>query len=174
MHGDPETTHDVEIDLSQVPLEPAVLTKNIGVPIIVVLTKCDLHTELKVSQLSKIQYHVRNFCLARGAALIYTSGKENLNTHMLYKYLAHRVYNLPFAQAACIVNHHSILIPTGWDSTQKIDIIAEDLPDTLPITAEDDDIMSQVLASLPPTEDETEENFLSRLENMIADSAKST
>ena len=43
-----------------------------------------------------IQQSVRKFCLQYGAALFYTSVKEDKNCDVLYKYLVHRIYNFPF------------------------------------------------------------------------------
>ena len=115
----------LELDPHLVDLEAGVLKENCGAPIVVVLTKCDLYTDLNEDQLNKIQYHLRTFCQARGAALVYTSAKEDKNTQLLYKYLVHRVYGLPFTSSAYIVEKDSIFIPTGWESRQKIDILVE-------------------------------------------------
>jgi len=71
--------------------------------LIVVLTKSDYHQELSDEQLHKVQYHIRQFCLRHGAALVYTSAKEEKNMQLLYKYLAHRVFSLPFTHPAYIV-----------------------------------------------------------------------
>jgi dynein light intermediate chain 1 len=43
-----------------------------------------------------IQYHVRKFCVQYGAALFYTSVKEDKNCDVLYKYLVHRSYGFAF------------------------------------------------------------------------------
>ena len=39
---------------------------------------------------------IRKFCLQYGASLFYTSVKEDKNCDLLYKYLVHRIFNLPF------------------------------------------------------------------------------
>uniref|UniRef100_A0AC34FVL1 Dynein light intermediate chain n=1 Tax=Panagrolaimus sp. ES5 TaxID=591445 RepID=A0AC34FVL1_9BILA len=112
----------VELDPTLLPLESDVLTYNCGAPVVVVLSKCDQYNEFNDDQLNRIQYHVRNFCISRGAALFYTSAKDDRNTHLLYKYLAHRVYNLSFTTPAYIVERDSVFIPSGWDSLQKLEI----------------------------------------------------
>ena len=38
-----------------------------------------------------IQQSIRKFCLGYGAALFYTSVKEDKNCDVLYKYLVHRI-----------------------------------------------------------------------------------
>jgi len=64
------------------PLPEGVLTKSLGIPVIVVITKCDVmptlekENEYKDEQFDFMQYHLRKFCLEYGAALFYTSVKE--------------------------------------------------------------------------------------------------
>lgn len=57
-----------------VPPEPNILVENCGASVAVVITKSDLHTSLSEEQLNKVQYHVRRFCLQRGAALVCLGG----------------------------------------------------------------------------------------------------
>ncbi|KAE9554613.1 hypothetical protein FO519_002173 [Halicephalobus sp. NKZ332] len=152
----------LELDPHLVDLEADVLTENCGAPVVVVLTKCDLYTDLNEDQLNKIQYHLRAFCQARGAALVYTSAKEDKNTHLLYKYLVHRVYGLPFTSSAYIVEKDSIFIPTGWESRQKIDILVESLTSDLSLPASlTDDFSHQNKENTAVEEDE--QSFLMRL-----------
>ncbi|KAI1704398.1 dynein light intermediate chain (DLIC) domain-containing protein [Ditylenchus destructor] len=119
----------LDIEPVLLPPEPGVLEENNGAALIVVITKSDTHTDVNAEMLDKAQYHVRQFCLRHGAALIYTSAKEQKNTQLLYKYLAHRVFSLPFTTPAYIVEKDSIFVPSGWDSEQKLDIIKETLHD---------------------------------------------
>lgn len=65
-----ENSARLEIDPILLPLEPGVLEQNCGAAIIVVITKSDTHMEVNAEQLDKVQFHVRNFCLERGAALV--------------------------------------------------------------------------------------------------------
>lgn len=109
------------------PPEKGILEENCGATLFVVITKSDLHTEFSTEQLDKVQYHVRQFCLRHGAALFYTSAKEDLNAQMLLKYIGHRIYALPFTTPAYIVEKDSIFVPTGWDSEQKLSIVKESL-----------------------------------------------
>lgn len=152
-----------ELDPTLLPPEPNVLTTNIGVPIVVVLSKTDQYTDLNDDDLYRVQYHVRNFCINRGAALFYTSMKDDRNPQLLYRYLAHRVYNLPFTAPAYIVERDSVFIPSGWDSNQKIDIVKENLKDLSLPKPPADDLRAQASKETVVNE-EDEQVFLARLQ----------
>ncbi|XP_006635660.2 cytoplasmic dynein 1 light intermediate chain 1 [Lepisosteus oculatus] len=113
------------------PLGENTLTHNLGVPVIVVCTKCDAISSLekehdyKDEHFDFIQLHIRRFCLQYGAALIYTSMKENKNLDLLYKYIVHRLYGFPFNSPAQIVEKDAVFIPAGWDNEKKIAILHE-------------------------------------------------
>ncbi|CAF1596240.1 unnamed protein product, partial [Didymodactylos carnosus] len=115
------------------PLGEGVLTKNLGLPVIVVITKCDAmptlekENDYKDEQFDFIQHHIRKFCLQYGAALFYTSVKEKKNIDKLYKYIVHKCYNYPFQYSAAVVERDSIFIPNGWDNEKKIHILLENL-----------------------------------------------
>jgi len=74
-----------------------------------------------------IQYNVRQFCLQYGAALFYTSVKEDKNCDLLYKYLVHRIYGLEFRTPALIVEKEAVFIPSGWDNEKKMAILHESM-----------------------------------------------
>lgn len=57
-----------------------------------------------------IQQWIRKFCLNYGAALFYTSAKEDKNCDLLYKYLTHRIYDLPFQAPALIVEKDAVFM----------------------------------------------------------------
>lgn len=109
----------------------SLLTRNVGLPIVVVITKCDLMNELvrendfRDEQFDFIQQAVRKFCLSFGAALFYTSVKDDKNCDLLYKYLVHRLYGFHFNTPAYVVERDSIFIPSGWDNEKKISILYE-------------------------------------------------
>lgn len=104
---------------------------------------------------------------------VYTSAKEEKNTQLLYKYLAHRVFSLPFTHPAYIVENDSIFVPSGWDSEQKLDIVKETLTDLeVPLIPQEDLFLyrdhyrgDQVIES------EDEQSFLQRLYNSLSDGA---
>lgn len=60
-----------------------------------------------------IQQWIRKFCLQYGAALFYTSAKEDKNCDLLYKYLTHRIYDLPFQAPALIVEKDAVFVLVG-------------------------------------------------------------
>lgn len=61
-------------------------------------------------QFDFVQQWIRRFCLQYGAALFYTSVKEDKNCDLLYKYLVHRIYHLPFRTPALVVEKDAVLM----------------------------------------------------------------
>ena len=57
-----------------------------------------------------IQQSIRKFCLQYGAALFYTSVKEDKNCDLLYKYLVHKIYNFPFRTPALVVEKDAVFM----------------------------------------------------------------
>lgn len=120
------------------PLPEAVLTTNLGLDIVVVVTKTDYMSTLEKEHdyrdehFDFMQQWIRRFCLQYGAALFYTSAKEDKNCDLLYKYLTHRIYGLPFRTPALIVEKDAVLIPAGWDSMKKISILYENMQSCKP------------------------------------------
>lgn len=59
----------VENDDDLLPLDPAILSKNLGIPIMVIVTKSDSisvldkENEYRIEHFDFIQYHIRRFCL---------------------------------------------------------------------------------------------------------------
>ena len=45
-----------------------------------------------------------------GATLFYTSVKENKNCSLLYRYLVHQIYGLPFNSPALVVEKDSVFM----------------------------------------------------------------
>jgi dynein light intermediate chain 1 len=138
-----------------------------------------------------IQQHLRKFCLQYGAALFYTSVKEDKNCDLLYKYLVHRIYGLVFPTPALVVEKDAVFMyvlfipyvllmflfgsitaisyvsPAGWDNDKKIGILYENLQSMKP---DDDysDVINRPTARKPAPREaelhaEDEQNFLSRL-----------
>ncbi|XP_041963273.1 cytoplasmic dynein 1 light intermediate chain 1-like isoform X2 [Alosa sapidissima] len=125
------TMGETDDDNVLLPLGDNTLTHNLGVPMMVVCTKCDAISSLEKEHdyrdehFDFIQSHIRRFCLEYGAALLYTSMKENKNLDLLYKYLVHRLYGFPFNIPAQVVEKDSVFIPSGWDNEKKIAILYE-------------------------------------------------
>lgn len=49
-------------------------------------------------------------CPPDGAALFYTSVKEEKNCDLLHKYLLHRIYGFPFTMPAYVVEKDSVFM----------------------------------------------------------------
>ncbi|XP_014677075.1 PREDICTED: cytoplasmic dynein 1 light intermediate chain 2-like [Priapulus caudatus] len=125
------TTLSPLADDDTLPLGDGVLTLNLGVPVLIVVTKSDAMLELeresdyRDEHFDYIQQQVRNFALSLGAGIVYVSVKENKNCELLYKYLLHRIYDVPFDLTANVVERDGIFIPCGWDNEKKIAILTE-------------------------------------------------
>ncbi|CAD5209093.1 unnamed protein product [Bursaphelenchus xylophilus] len=153
-------------------LEQGVLTDNCGATVIVVLTKTDETPITSAEDVGRLQFQLRRFCLRLGASLFYTSAKTDTNTALLRKYIAHRIYGVPFSKPAHIVDETSIFIPSGWDSMKKLDSEKEMLknPDQefesnaeeLPLSGRDRFV-----------ECEDEQGFLQRLAKALAENPAS-
>lgn len=104
------------VDDDALPLPEGVLTTNIGLDIVVVVTKTDYMTTLEKEydyrdeHFDFMQQWIRRFCLQNGASLFYTSVKEDKNCDLLYKYLTHRIYDLPFRTPALVVEKDAVLM----------------------------------------------------------------
>lgn len=143
-HSSSSTSEDDNVLL---PLGENILSQNLGIPIVVVITKADAISTLekehdfREEHFDFIQQHIRKFCLNYGAALIYTSVKEEKNCDLLHKYLLHRIYGFPFTTPAYVVEKDSVFIPTGWDNDKKVAILYENLQNMKPEDAFNDAIV---------------------------------
>ncbi|XP_035214284.1 cytoplasmic dynein 1 light intermediate chain 2-like isoform X1 [Stegodyphus dumicola] len=150
---------------------------NLGLEIIVIITKTDYMSTLEKEYDFKeeifdfIQLTIRNFCLLYGAALFYVSVKEDKNCDLLYKYLVHRIYNFPFRTPALVVEKDAVFIPAGWDNSNKIDILLDNLTSVKPNDAYNEVVVKPV--NRKPLQREAEiiaeddQVFLCRLQNLI-------
>uniref|UniRef100_A0A8C8C057 Dynein light intermediate chain n=1 Tax=Oncorhynchus tshawytscha TaxID=74940 RepID=A0A8C8C057_ONCTS len=136
------------------PLGENVLTHNLGIPVLIVCTKCDAVSVLekehdfREEHFDFIQSHIRRFCLQYGAALIYTSVKEEKNLDLLYKYIVHKIYDFQFTTPALVVEKDAILIPSGWDNEKKIAILHENFTTVRPEDPFEDFIMKPPVRKL--------------------------
>jgi len=106
----------VDDDLDLMPLSEGCLTANYGLDLVVVITKTDYMVSLekefdyREEHFDFMQQWIRRFCLQFGASLFYTSVKEDKNCDLLYKYLTHRIYDLPFRTPALVVEKDAVLM----------------------------------------------------------------
>ncbi|XP_074603088.1 dynein light intermediate chain [Brevipalpus obovatus] len=151
-----------------------VLSHNLGVDVVVVITKTDYMSVLekdydyKEEHFDFIQQAVRKFCLKYGASLFYVSAKVNKNCDLLFKYLAHRIYGLPFKTPALVVEKDAIFIPPGWDNDKKIAILYENIQSCSP-DANYSDIITKPENRQPLSKDveltaEEDQVFLSKMQ----------
>ncbi|KAL1918526.1 uncharacterized protein VTP21DRAFT_3186 [Calcarisporiella thermophila] len=152
-HGTTSVTNSAIVDSSHVanvtlPLGPGILTENLGIPLIVVCNKSDLVTKLereldyKDDEFDFIQQTLRTVCLKYGAALFYTSNRKPETYSTLRNYIIHRhLYTslsntsavssagvkppYAFTSRARVVEREVIIVPAGWDSWNKINVLRE-------------------------------------------------
>ncbi|XP_065272530.1 cytoplasmic dynein 1 light intermediate chain 2 isoform X3 [Emys orbicularis] len=159
------------------PLGENVLTHNLGIPVLVVCTKCDAVSVLekehdyREEHFDFIQSHIRRFCLQYGAALIYTSVKEEKNLDLLYKYIVHKTYGFHFTTPALVVEKDAVFIPAGWDNEKKIAILHENFTTVKPEDAYEDFIVKPPVRKLVHEKElaaEDEQVFLMKQQSLLA------
>uniref|UniRef100_A0A182NZV3 Dynein light intermediate chain n=1 Tax=Anopheles epiroticus TaxID=199890 RepID=A0A182NZV3_9DIPT len=117
----------------KLPLPEGVLATNLGIEMIVVVTKSDrmevLEKDLcyREEHFDFMQQWIRRACLRYGASLFYCSAMKGTNCDLLHQYLLHRMYGFPCATHASVIDRDAVFIPAGWDSVQKISILYENL-----------------------------------------------
>ncbi|KAG0719558.1 Cytoplasmic dynein 1 light intermediate chain 2 [Chionoecetes opilio] len=155
------------------PLAENVLLRNLGLHLIVVVTKTDYMSTLekdfdyKEEHFDFIQQSIRKFCLQYGASLFYTSVKEDKNCDLLYKFLVHKIYNLPFRTPALVVEKDAVFIPAGWDNEKKIAILYENMHTMTPEDYYTDvivrpPVVRKAIAREIEVQAEEEQSFLAR------------
>jgi len=131
MEGGDEKVNSGDTENETETLGENILSNNIGIPIVVAVTKSDHVANLEKDHdyheehFDFIQKHIRKFCLKTGAALVYTSSKEGSNTGLLYKYLNYLIYGIKMQPQPQLVEKETLFVPTGWDNDSKIAIIDE-------------------------------------------------
>ncbi|CAH0479049.1 unnamed protein product [Peronospora belbahrii] len=102
-------------------MKEGVLSKNLGVPLVIIVAKADLRPENSV-KMDYIEYTLRQFAIRYGASVVFTSAKTGSNVDKLRKYILHRAYPCQFKFTAPpqLVDRNSIFIPSGYDSFELI------------------------------------------------------
>ncbi|CAH8570547.1 unnamed protein product [Heterobilharzia americana] len=114
-----------------------VMNKILPIPIIIVVTKTDMADLLEKDfgytdeKFDYILFNLRKLCLEYGAALIYTSAKEEINTDILLNYIKHRLFDMPLINSAMLVDPKAIFIPAGWDSLHRIELFKKSVSSNL-------------------------------------------
>ncbi|XP_018421958.1 PREDICTED: cytoplasmic dynein 1 light intermediate chain 2 [Nanorana parkeri] len=171
------TTSGLEDENFILPLGDNVLTHNLGIPVLVVCTKCDAVSVLEKEHdyrdehFDFIQSYIRRFCLQYGSALIYTSVKEEKNLDLLYKYIVHKLYGFHFNNPALVVEKDAVFIPAGWDNEKKIGILHENFASIKPEDAFEDFIVKPPVRKLVHDKEvaaEDEQVFLMKQQSYLA------
>uniref|UniRef100_A0A3B5MU32 Dynein light intermediate chain n=1 Tax=Xiphophorus couchianus TaxID=32473 RepID=A0A3B5MU32_9TELE len=174
--GTPQRRSDEEEGVL-LPLGDNTLTHNLGIPVVVVCTKCDAISTLEKEHdyrdehLDFIQSHIRHFCLQYGASLLYTSVKEMKNLDILYKYLVHRLYGFPFHCSAQVVERDAVFIPSGWDNEKKIAILHENFQTLKPDDSYEDVVVKPPVRKIVHEKEiqaEDDQVFLVKLQTLLA------
>ncbi|KAM4593603.1 cytoplasmic dynein 1 light intermediate chain 2 isoform 1-T1 [Odontesthes bonariensis] len=159
------------------PLGDNTLTHNLGIPVLVVCTKCDAvgvlekEHDFRDEHFDFIQSYIRRFCLKYGAGLIYTSVKEEKNLDPLYKYIVHKIYDFQFVTPALVVEKDAVFIPSGWDNEKKIGILHENLTTVRPEDPFEDFITKPPVRKLVHDKEinaEDEQVFLMKQQSLLA------
>ncbi|XP_028295470.1 cytoplasmic dynein 1 light intermediate chain 2 isoform X1 [Gouania willdenowi] len=159
------------------PLGENTLTHNLGIPVLIVCTKCDAISVLekehdyREEHFDFIQSHIRQFCIKYGAGLIYTSVKEEKNLDLLYKYIVHKLYDFQFNTPASVVEKDAVFIPSGWDNEKKIGILHENLSTVKPEDTFGDFITKPPVRKLVHDKEicaEDEQVFLMKQQSLLA------
>lgn len=140
-----ETIEDVRLEMD---LPEGVLKVNLGIPIMVVVSKVDvlLHGEKKQfleANLDFIQKHVREYCLAYGASVCFASANANKNLDCFYQSIVSKHYGFDFGFRPEVIERDALFLPAGFDSPSLIEEltraakIANEDPDGRPILYED-------------------------------------
>jgi len=159
-------------------LPEGTLVRNLGLDLIVVVTKTDYMVDLerdydyKEEHFDFIQQSIRHFCLKYGTSLFYTSVKEDKNCDLLYKYLVHRIYGFPFKTPALVVEKDAVFIPAGWDNEKKVAILYENMHSIRPDQYYTDVIAKPIVRKSTNTRDievtaEDEQGFLLRQQQYL-------
>ncbi|XP_029315290.1 cytoplasmic dynein 1 light intermediate chain 2 isoform X2 [Cottoperca gobio] len=159
------------------PLGDNTLTHNLGIPVLIVCTKCDAVSVLEKEHdfrdehFDFIQSYIRRFSLQYGAGLIYTSVKEEKNLDLLYKYIVHKMYDFKFTSPALVVEKDAVFIPCGWDNEKKIGILHENLTTVRPEDPFEDFITKPPVRKLVHDKEinaEDEQVFLMKQQSLLA------
>jgi dynein light intermediate chain 1 len=105
----------------EVPLKEGVLKTNCGVPLMFVVNKSDVVSQIGEKKFFEensefILKHIRQIALLYGASIIYTSGKGNNNLEVLYNYICHTLFNFELPHKPNLIDKDCYFIPAGYDS----------------------------------------------------------
>uniref|UniRef100_A0A0D9RB03 Dynein light intermediate chain n=1 Tax=Chlorocebus sabaeus TaxID=60711 RepID=A0A0D9RB03_CHLSB len=162
------------------PLGADTLTHNLGIPVLVVCTKCDAISVLEKEHdyrdehFDFIQSHIRKFCLQCILLTWVTeqdSIKKNNNNNYVCLYHVKVSYQKNMSIPARVTERDSVSNPAGWDNDKKIGILHENFQ-TLKAEDNFEDIITK-----PPVRKfvhekeimaEDDQVFLMKLQSLLA------
>ncbi|CAD8210935.1 unnamed protein product [Paramecium pentaurelia] len=97
------------------------LKTNLGIPLMVMVNKSDILERDDKGKDWDQKAEIIQFCL-HGATLLFTSVKQKINIKVMYEYVLHRLYNMPFetSQHKNLSDFESLFIPLGQDDINII------------------------------------------------------
>jgi dynein light intermediate chain 1 len=127
-----------------------------------------------------IQQVIRTVCLSYGAALIYTAPTQPQTYTLLRDYLYHRLYTVPpslnsdavslaapaaaaptrfpFPHRANVLDRDAVLVPSGWDSWGKINVLRDGFDPARVARAWDASAARHARAAANPSDDTMEDD----------------
>ena len=121
-----EILSEEEISLKlETPLKEGLLKTNIGIPIILVITKSDIVNKIEEKKNFEensdfILKHLRQIAIQYGATIIYTSIQDNINITLLYDYICNILFKFHLIHKPNLIDKESFFIPSGYDSLDSL------------------------------------------------------
>ena len=106
-------------------LKEGLLNTNIGIPIILSITKSDIVNKIEEKKDFEensdfILKHLRQIAIQYGATIIYNSIQNNINITLLYEYLCNVLFNFDLIHKPNLVDKEAYFIPSGYDSLDNL------------------------------------------------------
>lgn len=106
-------------------LKEGLLNTNIGIPIILSITKSDIVNKIEEKKDFEensdfILKHLRQIAIQYGATIIYNSIQNNINISLLYDYICNVLFNFDLIHKPNLVDKDSYFIPSGYDSLDNL------------------------------------------------------
>ena len=106
-------------------LKEGLLKTNIGIPIILSITKSDIVNKIEEKKNFEensdfILKHLRQIAIQYGGTIIYNSIQNNINITLLYEYLCNVLFNFDLIHKPNLVDKEAYFIPAGYDSLENL------------------------------------------------------
>lgn len=106
-------------------LKEGLLNTNIGIPIILSITKSDIVNKIEEKKDFEensdfILKHLRQIAIQYGATIIYNSIQNNVNISLLYDYICNVLFNFDLIHKPNLVDKEAYFIPSGYDSLDNL------------------------------------------------------